>query len=154
ADAEALFAVIRRLRDQRVGVIYISHRLEEVFALADRATVLKDGAGQGTFPVAGLTPRDLMTRMVGREVNPHQPRPDPPTADGKVVLEVRGLGDDPARPGPRPRLSDVSFTARAGEVVALAGMVGAGRTELALALFGARPGVHGEVRVDGRPVKV
>lgn len=150
AETEQLFGVIRRLRSQGVGMIYISHRLEEVFAIADRITVLKDGAGQGTFAASELRPADLVTKMVGREVNLHQRRADGPPADGPVLLEASGLQDPPGR---RPRLRDIRFSARAGEIVGLAGLVGAGRTELALALFGARQGVTGEIRIDGRPVR-
>jgi ribose transport system ATP-binding protein len=149
AETDLLFGVIRRLRSQGTAIIYISHRLEEVFAISDRVTVLKDGAGQGTFRAADLRPRDLVARMVGREVNPHQARADLPPAGGGPMLEVLGLTD---RPGARPRLKDIRFEVRSGEIVGLAGLVGAGRTELALALFGARPGAKGEVRVDGRRV--
>ncbi|MBX9583292.1 MAG: ATP-binding cassette domain-containing protein, partial [Gemmataceae bacterium] len=92
----------------------------------------------------------LVARMVGRELDPHRRRAAP--TPGPAVLEVRGLSDDPARLGLRPRLQDISFTVRAGEVVALAGLVGAGRTETALALFGMRPGVRGTVTVDGHTV--
>jgi rhamnose transport system ATP-binding protein len=151
-ETDRLFGLIRRLRERQVGVIYISHRLEEVFAVADRVTVLKDGAGQGTFDVGELTPAALATLMVGREVNPHAPRPDSPPPDGRTVLEVSALNDPAHEVGLRPRLRDIHFSARAGEVVGLAGLVGAGRTELALALFGARDGVTGDVRVEGRRV--
>jgi ABC-type sugar transport system ATPase subunit len=152
AETERLFGLIRGLRARGAGVVYISHRLEEVFAIADRVTVLKDGAGQGTFATAELTPARLVALMVGREVNPHTPRPDPPPADSPVVLEVADLSDGEGVGGLRPRLCDINLKARAGEVVGLAGLVGAGRTELALALFGARRGVTGQVRVAGRPV--
>jgi ABC-type sugar transport system ATPase subunit len=152
AETERLFEVIRRLRARRVGVVYISHRLEEVFAVADRVTILKDGSGQGTFDARDLMPGALVAKMVGREVNPHTPRPDSPSADSRVVLDVAGLGDATDRPGRRPRLRDISFSVRAGEIVGLAGLVGAGRTEVALALFGARDGLTGEVRLDGRRV--
>jgi ABC-type sugar transport system ATPase subunit len=149
AETDRLFGLIRRLRARQVGVIYISHRLEEVFAIADRVTVLKDGSGQGTFAIRELTPSALAARMVGRDVNPHMPRPDPPPPDARVVLEVLELND---APGSQPRLHDINLSIRGGEVVGLAGLVGAGRTELALDLFGARDGVTGEVRVGGRPV--
>jgi ABC-type sugar transport system ATPase subunit len=150
AETETLFGLIGRLQERGVGVVYISHRLAEVFRLADRVTVLKDGAGQGTLAVTEATPAGLVARMVGREIDPHRRRPAPTV--GPVVLDVQGLSDDPDRPGLRPRLRDISFRVRAGEVVALAGLVGAGRTEVALALFGARPGVTGRVTVDGKPV--
>lgn len=152
AEAARLFDVLRRLRARQVGVVYISHRLEEVFAIADRVTVLKDGISQGTMDSNDLTPGDLVTKMVGREVALHAPRSNPPPLDGRVVLEVSTLNDPADAPGLRPRLRDITFSIRAGEIVGLAGLMGAGRTELALALFGARPGVTGDVRVDGRPV--
>jgi ABC-type sugar transport system ATPase subunit len=152
AETDRLFGIARRLRDRGVGVIYVSHRLEEVFALADRVTVLKDGSGQGTFDIGELTPGDLVAKMVGRGANPHRPRADPPHEGGRVVLEVAGLGDVGGAPSRRPRLRNIHFRLQAGEVVGLAGLVGAGRTELALALFGARGGVTGDVRVEGRPV--
>jgi len=149
AETDLLFGVIRRLRAQDVGVVYISHRLEEIFAVADRITVLKDGLGQGTFRSSELKPADLVAKMVGREVNPHQPRTDVPASEPRPVLEVTGLSDPPGR---RPRLRDIRFSVGAGEIVGLAGLVGAGRTELALTLFGARPGATGEVKVGGRRV--
>jgi ABC-type sugar transport system ATPase subunit len=137
-----------------VGIVYISHRLEEVFALADRATVLKDGQGQGTFAISELTHQRLINLMVGREVNPHQPRADAAQTAGRPLLEVRGLSDPADGPRRKPRLENISFEVRAGEMLGLAGLVGAGRSETALALFGARPGCSGEIRLDGRPVRV
>jgi ABC-type sugar transport system ATPase subunit len=138
ADAARLFGVIRRLRGQGCGVIYISHRLEEIFSIADRITVLKDGAGQGTFAASSLTAGDLVAKMVGRELagRAHQA-----ATPGDLMLEVEGLGD--------AKLKNISFAVRAGEIVGLAGLVGAGRTELALAIFGARPRTSGVIRVNG-----
>lgn len=153
AESARLFGLIRKLRDAGVGIVYISHRLEEVFALADRATVLKDGQGQGTFPLAELTSQRLINLMVGRELNPHQPRSDAAPAESRAVLQVRGLGDPLGGAPRKPRLENLSFEIRAGEVVGLAGLVGAGRSETALALFGARPGCTGEILVDGRKVR-
>ena len=140
AETESLFAVIRQLRERRLGVIYISHRLEEVFQIADRVTVLKDGSGQGTFLVREVTSRDLVARMVGRGLDPHRPRQGTPPADSPVALEVRGLSDAGHAPGTRPRFRDITLEVRCGEIVALAGLVGAGRTELALGIFGGRAG--------------
>jgi len=151
AETQQLFAVIRRLRSQGVGMIYISHRLEEIFAIADRITVLKDGAGQGTFPTGEIRPPDLVHRMVGREVNLHQRRADAPSANAPVLLDVSDLNDPPGR---RPRLQNIRFSVRAGEIVGFAGLVGAGRTELAMTLFGARRGASGRVTIDGRPVAI
>jgi ABC-type sugar transport system ATPase subunit len=150
AETATLFAVVRGLKSQGVAVVYISHRLQEVFELADRVTVLKDGEGQGTYPVAEVTPQRLVRMMVGRDVEfERRPVGDP---GERVVLEVRGLTD--TDPTGRVKLNDVSFTVRAGEIVGLGGLVGAGRTETALGVFGGRPGCVGEVRVNGKPVLI
>lgn len=141
ADAQRLFGVIRRLRGRGCGIIYISHRLEEIFSIADRITVLKDGAGQGTDAASAMTPSSLVTKMVGRDLGDRAPRK---AVHGELLLEVEGLGDD--------FLKNISFAVRAGEIVGIAGLVGAGRTELALALFGARPVTGGIVRVNGAAV--
>jgi ABC-type sugar transport system ATPase subunit len=142
ADTPVLFNVIRRLREQGCGVIYISHRLEEIFSIADRISVLKDGMGQGTFAATEVRPPDLVAKMVGRELGARQVRTDAGLGTGHPLLEVCGLSDN--------RLRDISFSVKAGEIVGLAGLVGAGRTELALALFGARPVSAGVGKVDGR----
>jgi len=153
AESEKLFSLIRKLRSAGVGIVYISHRLEEVFALADRATVLKDGRGQGTFPLAELTPSRLISLMVGRDVNPHQSRGDEVATERRPVLQVRNLSDSAGGRPRKPRLENLSFDVQAGEIVGLAGLVGAGRSETALALFGARPGCTGEILVDGKAVR-
>lgn len=152
AETERLFAVIRQLRAQGVGVVYISHRLEEIFGHADRVTVLKDGAWRGTLPVAETSADDLIRRMVGRDVEKTGGASGGEV--GSVLLEVRGLSDPGGRRGGRPLLRDVSFEVRGGEIVGLAGLAGAGRTETALALFGARPRGTGEIRLAGRRVEV
>ncbi len=149
AETTALFRVVRRLKERGIGVIYISHRLEEIFQIADRVTVLRDGTWQGTLGIAQTSPADLVRRMVGREITA-APRAVPP-ADAPVVLEVRGLADPPDGPF-RPLLEDVSFTLRKAEVLAWAGLAGAGRTELALSLFGVRPRGAGEIVLDGRAI--
>ena len=143
-EVERLFAVLRGLRERWLGVVYISHRLEEIFAIADRVTVLRDGRHVASAPVAGVDRAQLIRWMVGRDVTEEFP-PRAPTPGG-VVLDVRGL----ACP---PRFTDVSLTVRRGEIVGLAGLVGAGRTSVALALFGALAGVRGEVRLEGRPTR-
>ncbi|MFB3785342.1 MAG: sugar ABC transporter ATP-binding protein [bacterium] len=144
AETEALFTVLRRLRGQGVGIIYISHRLEEIIRLADRITVLRDGCSMGTQPVSNFDQKELIRWMVGREIIDrfHRPAWNP----GAVALEVRNLRN--------PKIRDVSFELRYGEILGLAGLVGAGRTELARALFGIDPRDHGEILVDGRPVRV
>jgi ribose transport system ATP-binding protein len=144
AETEALFQRLRRLRIQGVGIIYISHRLEEIRRLADRITVLRDGRSIGTQSASALDTRALVRWMVGREILDHYPRP--PWNPGPVVLEVRDLVSDV--------VSGVSLTLRRGEVLGLAGLVGAGRTGLARALFGVDPVRSGQVLVDGRAVTI
>ncbi len=141
-----LFAVVRELRTAGVGVVYISHRLEEIFALADRVTVLRDGASVGTHPVAGMTEAKLIALMVGREVAQLYPPAESPP--GNVVLSLQDVGC--AASGVR----GVSLEVRAGEVFGLAGLVGAGRTELARVLFGLTPADAGEIRLNGRAITV
>ncbi len=144
-EIEHLFALIGRLREQRVGIIYISHRLEEVEAIADRVTVLRDGKLISTDPMSTLTRDEIIRRMVGRPLTSQFPKR--PAELGPVVLDVEHLH----RAGV---IEDVSFTVRAGEVVGLSGLVGAGRTEVARAIFGADAFEAGEVRVDGRPLRL
>lgn len=144
-ETEKLFEIIRGLQAKGVAVIYISHRLEEVFAIAQRVTVLRDGKLVGTLPIGEATRERLIRMMVGRELGslfaPEKGEPGP------VRLEVRGL----SRAGV---LRDVSLTVRAGEIVGLAGLVGSGRTELARCLFGVDPYDSGEILLDGRPVTI
>jgi ABC-type sugar transport system ATPase subunit len=143
-EVDALFALIARLRSQGVAVIYVSHRMKEIFRIADRVAVLRDGALVGERPLAETDEPELVRMMVGRELGQMYARER--GAVGDVVLEVDGVTTDDVR--------DVSLDVRAGEVVALAGLVGAGRTELARALVGDVPIRSGEVRVGGRPVRL
>ncbi|MEY4006366.1 MAG: hypothetical protein RLZZ221_2462 [Verrucomicrobiota bacterium] len=142
-EQHLLHAVVRDLRRDGVGVIYISHRLEEIFALADRVTVLRDGESAGTGGIGELTERELIRRMVGREVAQIYPPAERPP--GGVVLATRALGC--AAGGVR----DVSLEIRAGEILGLAGLVGAGRTELARVLFGLTPADSGTIECTGGP---
>jgi ABC-type sugar transport system ATPase subunit len=145
-ETQVLFGVIRQLRSQGVGIIYISHRLEEIFLIADRVTVLKDGEWQGTSKISETSADDLVRRMVGRNLElRHQ---DACAAGNPIRLEVHNLSDSSHHP--RPLLKEISFTARAGEIVGFAGLAGAGRTELALSIFGVRPRGHGEIYLNGR----
>lgn len=137
-EAEALFRVVRDFVTPTTGVIYISHRLEEVLDLCDRVTVLRDGQTIGTRPTDGLTEPELITMMVGREVS-GELRPPERTA-GETVLKVEHLSNH--------RLHDVSFELRRGEILGLAGLVGAGRTETARAIIGADPAT-GDIWVNG-----
>jgi ABC-type sugar transport system ATPase subunit len=153
-ETRALFRVIRQLRQAGVGVIYISHRLEEIFEIADRVTVLKDGEWQGTFAVAETHPDQLVSRMVGRELALHQRSADVALEVQSVMFEVTGLNDAESFHGTRPFLQDIRLEVRSGEIVVLAGLAGAGRTELALSLFGARPRASGEIRIGGEVVGI
>ncbi len=145
-EQHLLFAVVRDLRAQGVGVIYISHRLEEIFALADRVTVLRDGESVGTNPVDAINETSLIRMMVGREVSAIYPPAE--SAPGAVVLALRGVGC--AEGGVR----DITLEVRAGEIVGLAGLVGAGRTELARILFGITPADSGEMLLGGERVRI
>ena len=153
-ETQALFRVIAQLRQAGTGIIYISHRLEEIFEIADRVTVLKDGSCQGTFPVAETNTDQLISCMVGREVALHQRHSDRIPESSSVLLEVRGLTDAAEFRDTRPFLQDISFQVRRGEIVVLAGLNGAGRTELALSLFGARRRAAGDILIGGRPVSI
>ena len=126
-EVERLFAVARSLRDEGRALVFISHRFDEVFALSDTVTVMRDGEYVSTQPIEETTVDQLVARMVGREVSDLFPKT--PAAIGDVVLEVAGLESAGTFHG-------VSFTVRAGEIVALAGLVGAGRSEIARAVFG------------------
>lgn len=145
---------LRRLRARGTACIYISHKLDEVLALADRITVLRDGASVATMPRAGATARGLIRHMVGREITDLYPnRSDSPARPGEapVRLEVRGL-EVAGRRGEAPRLRGINLAVRAGEVLGIGGLMGAGRTELLLHLFGAwGHRCAGEVMLDGQP---
>jgi rhamnose transport system ATP-binding protein len=143
-EVNRLFQAIRDLRSRGVGIVYISHRLEELFQVADRVTVLRDGLAVATHPMAEVDHTELIRLMVGRELGTYFPKQT--LAPGEVVLELRGVGcrDSGVR--------DVSLSVRAGEIVGLAGLVGAGRTELSRVLFGLTPADAGEVRLRGERV--
>jgi len=145
AETDRLFAIIRDLARRGIAVIHISHRLDEIFALADRVVVLRDGRNVGSRPVAGLGRGELIGMMVGRELAEEYPRRT--VAAGGVRLAVQGL-----RRGRAVR--DVSFAVRGGEILALAGLVGAGRTETLRLVFGADRRDAGEIAVDGRPLAI
>ena len=144
AETEALFATLQRLRSQGVGIIYISHRLEEILRLADRITVLRDGHSIGTQRTSAVNQRELIRWMVGREIVDHFHRPN--SAPGEVALEVRHLTS--------PTVHDVSFRLHYGEVLGIAGLVGSGRSELVRAIFGIDRLRSGTVEVDGRAVRI
>jgi ribose transport system ATP-binding protein len=143
-ELQNLFGLIRRLKEQGVGIIYISHRMEEIFEICDVVTVLRDGKLVGERPVAETNRDEIIRMMVGRELGESIPKR--PAEVGPPLLEVRGL----TRKGV---FHDISFTVRAGEIVGIGGLVGAGRTEVARAIFGADPVDAGELRLDGRVVR-
>lgn len=167
-EAEALFALIDRLRSDGMAIVYVSHRLKEIFRLADRIAVLRDGSLVGVRQAASSTEGEIVRMMVGRDLSTMFDRHDPPTPTvpappasvpanptpnttapthiGEVVLDVREVTTDDVR--------DISFQVRAGEVVALAGLVGAGRSELSRALVGDLPIRSGTVSVGGRVLRL
>ena len=142
-ETELLFAMIARLKNGGVAIVYISHRLSEVFALGDRITVLRDGRKIASLLPAETTPDQLVTLMVGRPVDTTYTRPGRPTP-GETALEVSNLSG--------PGFSDINLTVRAGEIVGLSGLVGSGRTEVARAIFGADRVTAGEIRLFGQRV--
>lgn len=145
SDVENLFSIVRLLRDRGVGIIYITHKLIEVFELADRVTVLRDGQHIGTKNVADTEERELISMMVGRTIDNLFPRQDGEISE--VVLEVRNLVRE-------PHTKNVSFKVRAGEIVGMAGLVGSGRSETAQVIFGIAPAQSGDILIDGKPVNI
>jgi len=147
SETATLFRVIHRLRERGAGIIYISHRMAEVFRICDRITVLRDGEYQGTFIRNEVSEEQLISRMVGREFRFRPSENTRQSADSTPALKVEGLSDG--------RLLDhVSFEARSGEITALSGLAGSGRTELAMTIFGARGIAAGQIFIRGRPVAV
>ena len=151
AEADRLLALVGRLRARGATILYVTHRLAEVEALADRVSVLRDGRLVATLPRAEASSAALVRLMIGRDVPVAEGRgPVSATAGAAAtapLLQVRGLSSP-------SRFSDISFEVRAGEIVGLAGLVGAGRSELARALFGLDAAARGEVRVDGTPLRL
>ena len=145
-EVQLLLQVVRDLRAQGVGIIYISHRLEEIFEVADRVTVLRDGESLGTHEMSAVDSAMLIRLMVGRDVDAIYP----PAASkpGEVLLEMERLS------APGAGVRDVSFSVRAGEILGFAGLVGAGRTELARVLFGIELAGSGTIRLDGREIRI
>src|SRR4051812_48157526 len=142
-EVDRLFTVARRLRDEGRGLVFISHRFDEVFALCDTITVMRDGSYVSTDAIADVTPGEIVNRMVGRDVDQLFPKTDGDV--GEVLLEVEHL----TRAGV---FDDVSFTVRAGEIVGFAGLVGAGRTEVLRAVFGVDAYDAGRVVFLGKPL--
>jgi len=144
-DLEKLFEVVRSLQAQGIGIVYISHRLKEIFELADEVTVLKDGRYVDTRNVSDVTMDDLVRLMIGRDLQDVYPKRTP--KPGKVLLEVKNISREGV-------LHDISLKLRAGEIVGFAGITGSGRTELARVIFGADPYASGEMQLYGEPYQV
>ena len=140
-----LFAIIEELKRQGIGIVYISHRLDEIFTVADRVTVLRDGQNVGERPISQVTRQELIELMVGRELSDEFPKRS--TAIGPPRLEAIGLRRGRA-------VQDVSFSVRRGEILALTGLVGAGRTETVRLIFGADTREAGTIRLDGRSLTI
>ncbi len=144
-DAKRLLDIVRRLRDRGVGIIYVSHRMAEIFAIADRITVLRDGVMIGTRNRDEVDQPTLVSMMVGRDIAQLYPKAE--VTLGDVLLETRDLCCN-------ERVRNVSLDVRAGEIVGIAGLIGAGRTELALTMFGITPATAGEIRIGGEAVTI
>ena len=142
-ETESLFALVRKLRGQGVAVLYISHRLQELYEIADTVTVLRDGAYIGTIGIKEATPQKIVDMMFGEVVQKN--RPPELQATTQPVMEVRHLSRG-------AHFEDVNFTLYKGEVLGIAGMLGSGRSELLRAIFGADPYDSGEIRIHGQPV--
>ena len=144
-ETARLFELIKHLKSSGVGIIYISHRLEEISHVGDRVTVLRDGQVIKTIPISEANTATMVSLMVGRMITQTELPPMP--EDHHEVLRVEGL----TRLG---RFEDINFTLHHGEILSLSGLVGAGRTEIAEAIFGAHPATGGQIYVDGKPVVI
>ena len=144
-EVAALFRAITRLKARGVAIVYTTHKMDEVFRLADRISVLRDGRLVGTAPAAELNPAKLITMMVGRELADVFPVRHSPSDE--ILLEVSRLTREPA-------FRDISFQVRRGEVVALAGLMGAGRTEVVSAIYGLQPASEGQIYLKGKSISI
>ncbi|MEV1011934.1 sugar ABC transporter ATP-binding protein [Streptomyces sp. NPDC049881] len=144
-EVATLFALVRRLTARGLGILYVSHRMREIFTLSQRITVLKDGRHVTTVDTAGTTVDEIVRSMVGRELSAYYPPRADTAALGGTVLAVDDAGND--------RLSGVSFAVRAGEILGVGGLQGSGRSALARAVFGAAPFTRGTMTLGGRPLR-
>ncbi len=144
-EIQRLFDIVRRLAAKGVGLVYVSHRMEEIFQLCDRVTVLRDGVSVGTKNIAETGFDDVVRMMVGRELTERFPERN--RKIGEVKLKVAGLSDG-------RKIRDVSFEIRSGEILAFAGLIGSGRTEIADALFGLSPRKSGDISINGQAVAI
>lgn len=144
-EVDQLFEIIKKLKAEGIGIIYITHKMDELYRIADRITVYRDGQYIGTENVTDITMDKVVSMMVGRDIKDMYPKV--PCEIGEVKLEVKGL----THPG---LFENVSFTARKGEILGMAGLVGAGRTEVAEAIFGMRTLEAGQIFIEGKEVKI
>ncbi len=144
-EVKVLFEIIENLKSHGLAVIFITHRLEEVFEIADRIVVFRDGKRAGAMSITEATPEKIISLMVGRELDRNATREQ--HEGGEVVLEVKGLNR-------KPILKDINFSLRRGEILGIAGLVGAGRTETVRAIFGADKMDSGEIFIDGKKVNL
>ena len=144
-ETEILFGIIRQLRDKGVAIVFISHKLAEIFAITDEVAILRDGVSAGRMITAGCTENDIIKAMVGRDVDDLYPKQN--AAIGEVVLEVKNLNT-------KGFLKDINFQLRAGEILGFAGLVGAGRSEVMRAVFGIDPKESGEIFIKGKKVEI
>ncbi|SMG60520.1 sugar ABC transporter ATP-binding protein [Paraburkholderia susongensis] len=147
-ETERLFELVRQLRQEGLAIVYISHRMKEVYELSDRVSVLRDGAYAGTLEHGAITPDAVVSMMVGRDLSSFYKKVhDAHRSQGRAILSVRGVTDG-------RRIHPCSFDIREGEVLGIAGLVGAGRTELARLIYGADPRTGGTISVDGREADI
>src|ERR1700754_3592742 len=153
AETQILLNIVRDLKKRGVACVYISHKLDEVEAVCDTITVIRDGKHVATQPMAQLDTDRIIAMMVGREITNLFPRE--PHDIGEVIFEARNVTCFDVTNASRKRVDDVSFTLRKGEILGVAGLVGAGRTELMQAIFGASPGAsHADVSMNGKRLKI
>jgi ribose transport system ATP-binding protein len=144
-EVDLLYAIIHRLRERGTAILYVSHRLKEIFDLCDTITVLKDGRVVGTEPASAMDDAALVRMMVGRPISAYFPEEVPGTGVGRELLTIDGGGND--------QLDGIDLALRAGEIVGVAGLQGSGRTELVEAVFGVHPFTRGSMELDGRPYR-
>ncbi len=146
SEAQRLFSIVRGLQQRGISVIYISHRMAEIFSLCDRVTVFRDGQYVATDRIAEVSPDDVVRKMVGREIT--QLYPDKlAAAPGRALLSVKGLSDSDC-------FANVDLELRAGEILGIGGLIGAGRSEIAQTICGLRPATAGKVEIDGKPRRI
>jgi ABC-type sugar transport system ATPase subunit len=145
-EVQILLSTIKKLRDRGKAVVYISHRMEEIFLISDRITVMRDGKLIGVRKTSETNPKEIISMMVGRNLEDLYGKPGERTI-GNTVLEVRNLNQG-------KRLKNIGLHVRSGEILGVAGLVGAGRTEMAKAVFGADPRDSGEILIDNKPVDI